>query len=522
MSPERQENKALFNSDMNLWNNCDVVNLITNFRVGESNWNDTLNRIRYGEQNDKDYELLKSRYTTNFTDRDNWDDAIHTFFANKHVIQHNKEMLKKVREKLITIVAERPKKKKTPVTARGTIDTTSFLDMLELKIGALVVMVHNVDISDGLVNGVTGKVLNFIFRQISGKSEVIAVIVEFDDPEIGRLCRKDNINIHDDVKNKNGVPVFKNIFRYKSAGHGSSKIGGKDLWLKQIPLTLAYASTGHKLQGRTIKTQEIVVHGHNNMINGVGYVMLSRAKNIDQIFLDPSFIPEKHLKPHKDSLVEARNLEEKCIAKKLKEEKFDIFYLNMRAKNNFKDVTFDPFAKQSSLVCLVQTCLEENERFQWEGRYCMRPASYGNGKGVCCLISDEENTINERIFVTEKFQILTFTFRKKFQMFVIYISSGANKEVLKKISESISILRMPLMETIVLGDFNFHPNLENPLSMYLQSKLGLIQIVNDPTFDHGSNTIDHIYVKKEENIKVIYRFNYYSDHLSFNLSFKSA
>ena len=56
MSPERQENKALFNSDMNLWNNCDVVNLITNFRVGESNWNDTLNRIRYGEQNDKDYE----------------------------------------------------------------------------------------------------------------------------------------------------------------------------------------------------------------------------------------------------------------------------------------------------------------------------------------------------------------------------------------------------------------------------------------------------------------------------------
>ena len=66
MSPERQENKALFNSDMNLWNNCDVVNLITNFRVGESNWNDTLNRIRYGEQNDKDYELLKSRYTTNY------------------------------------------------------------------------------------------------------------------------------------------------------------------------------------------------------------------------------------------------------------------------------------------------------------------------------------------------------------------------------------------------------------------------------------------------------------------------
>ena len=34
MKPGKEENKALFNSDMNLWNQCDVVNLITNFRVG--------------------------------------------------------------------------------------------------------------------------------------------------------------------------------------------------------------------------------------------------------------------------------------------------------------------------------------------------------------------------------------------------------------------------------------------------------------------------------------------------------
>ena len=53
----------------------------------------------------------------------------------------------------------------------------------------------------------------------------------------------------------------------------------------------------------------------------------------------------------------------------------------MRAKGNFIDVENDPFAKQSSLVCLTQTCLESNELFQWPGRRCMPHASSGYGKG---------------------------------------------------------------------------------------------------------------------------------------------
>ena len=124
MKPGKEENKALFNSDMNLWNQCDVVNLITNFRVGESPWCDALNHIRYGETNDQDYELMKSRYTTNLTDQDNRDEALHAHFTNKAVNEHNKKMLKKVKKPLMTIIAERPRKKKTPATEKGTIDNT--------------------------------------------------------------------------------------------------------------------------------------------------------------------------------------------------------------------------------------------------------------------------------------------------------------------------------------------------------------------------------------------------------------
>ena len=79
------------NSDMNIWNSFEVVNLVQNFRVGISPWLETLNRIRFGEQTDDDLKLLKSRCISNF-DRDNWDDAIHAFYKNNDVYQHNIKM----------------------------------------------------------------------------------------------------------------------------------------------------------------------------------------------------------------------------------------------------------------------------------------------------------------------------------------------------------------------------------------------------------------------------------------------
>ena len=243
MEPNRLENKSLYKSDMNLWNSCEVVNLKTNFRVGKSPWNETLNRIRFGEQTDEDLKLLKSRYTSNFN-RENWDDAIHAFFKNDDVNDHNKKMLNKMPGALVTMKADLPKGF-SKTTSYGTIDSTQFENKLELKKGAKVMMIHNVDIADGLVNGVTGKVLNFAYRTVNDKPEVQAVIVKFDDDEIGKQCRKEHPNFHPDVKNSNGVPIFKTKFAYQSERHASLRKTGKDQWLQQYPLKLAYASTGN-------------------------------------------------------------------------------------------------------------------------------------------------------------------------------------------------------------------------------------------------------------------------------------
>ena len=242
MQPKRLENLCLYNSDMNLWDSCEVVNLKTNFRVRDK-WNETLNRIRYGEQTEEDYKILRTRYTENFP-RDNWNDAIHTFYSNKEVNAHNIRVLNEIPGRIFSSEAELPKGRKIVPNDSGTVDDTNFQHILHLKKGANVMHISNTSIVEGLVNGVTGKVLDFVHRTVNGRPEVYAVIVKFDDPEIGKEKRKEHLNLHPDIRNKNGVPIFRIKNQYKSKKRGSSRKGGKDLWLRQFPLTLVFGSTG--------------------------------------------------------------------------------------------------------------------------------------------------------------------------------------------------------------------------------------------------------------------------------------
>ena len=57
--------------------------------------------------------------------------------------------------------------------------------------------------------------------------------------------------------------------------------------VEQFPLTLNYASTSHKIQGRTLIDQDIVCHGrmgNYKLPAGCGYVMLSRSTKLDNVF----------------------------------------------------------------------------------------------------------------------------------------------------------------------------------------------------------------------------------------------
>ena len=80
-----------------------------------------------------------------------------------------------------------------------------------------------------------------------------------------------------------------------------------------MPLRLAWASTGHKLQGVTIKKgSNVVAHGNSRMPDGLYYMMLSRAEAEENVFLE-DFYPEK-LKANPRAVEEDSKLKERSIA----------------------------------------------------------------------------------------------------------------------------------------------------------------------------------------------------------------
>ena len=273
------------------------------------------------------------------------------------------------------------------------------------------------------------------------------------------------------------------------------------------------------MQGKTLKNQDIVCYTHPHLPAGCGYVMLSRATDINNVYISNDFDFSK-VRPHSNALKEAKQIAESSIATNLKSTNFDIFYINMRAKRRFIDIQHDLFANQSSLVCLVQTCFKPDEVIQWPGRKCMPHASIGDGKGVCCFTKTEqeqENLFRTRV-ARETFQIIKMTMKNRYQIYVLYLSKDANME---EVVSTLSNLIMDNLEIIIIGDFNFPSKQKNPLTNYLKSTLGLLQTIDRPTYRNGPNIIDHVYMSQYvcNIVDINCKFTYYSDHCSISISF---
>ena len=75
------------------------------------------------------------------------------------------------------------------------VNETPFMDQLPLREGAKIMLIYNIDTSDGLTNGTTGTVIGFIKSdgepaQIS--RDVHKVLIRFDDHKDGEQLRAKN------------------------------------------------------------------------------------------------------------------------------------------------------------------------------------------------------------------------------------------------------------------------------------------------------------------------------------------
>ena len=514
--PFSSQSKAMFRDEsLNIWNNMEVVSLVVNQRQGVSQYTECLNRARVGDLTEEDKELLESRRLKNFPDFDP-DKACHVMYENLCVNNHNMRILNANKNELVHIKSEGlyPRGYKLKLKPHGTIEDTSFRKDLYLKKGSRVILTFNVSLSDSLVNGSMGTVLDFIFE---GK-RVKAVIVQFDNPNIGIEQRREHVNHSSQYAEQNGTPIYRQTLKH-SLNNGKSGAQGKTI---AFPLRLGEASTGHTFQGLTIKKgSDLVCHGRPKnkkgdfkiMPKNMYYVMLSRCSSVNNVYLDDN-IKLEEIACDNGCLVEKKRLEAVSIAVGIKQEVFDIFFINIRSfSKHQEDLQCDVFAKRSACLCLVETWLDPavhtNHSF---GEKVMYEASVRHGNGTCALVPDGCPLVAN--VATETFQLVSFLYKENIQVIVTYMSQRADIEAYVQALKSIENVSM---DKLLIGDYNFDVREKNLLSVYMDG-CNLQQMIQEPTHEAG-RTLDHLYLSPNlvEKLEVKLVFKYYSDHAAMQI-----
>ena len=142
---------------------------------------------------------------------------------------------------------------------------------------------------------------------------------------------------------------------YQAPYRNNYKTHGSTCQVKQFPLKLAWGSTGHKVQGITIKRgTNVVIHGHERIPDGMYYLMLSRAEELEQIYIEMPKLKKEpgklklQIRANPRSLEQNESLVERSIVQSYKENHFSIFMVNINSlPNKIIDISNDVFAKVS-------------------------------------------------------------------------------------------------------------------------------------------------------------------------------
>ena len=190
---------------------------------------------------------------------------------------------------------------------------------------------------------------------------MLTVIGGFDDPEAGSAWRQTHSGDCYEYAAQNGTPIKRATQKYQIPYKKNFKTHGAVRQITQFPLKLAWAITGHKVQGITIKKpSKVVVHGHPRMPPSMYYVMFSRAQDLEQVYVRDF---TKTIKANEMSLKENKNLVNRSINSSFSNNHFCIFMVNIQSlKTKIVDLMNDNFASRSDHICLVETWLNKDKK----------------------------------------------------------------------------------------------------------------------------------------------------------------
>ena len=500
----------------NYWESFNVVFLERNHRQGDDfEYAELLNRLRVGQLSKDDMELLKSRVRPE--GHPELKGATYVSCTNRTVIRMNDLRLSEVKKELYEISARHmhPTMKEfhPKIDSKGTVGGTAFLETLRIKVGSRVMLIHNLDVLDGLSNGARGELID-IEKDSSGK--VVRMLIKFDEEYQG-LCKR-NKNPGLSKKYPGCTPIEKYLCSYTLAK--KTTVASSTAQVYQFPIVVCFAATTHKFQGGTIvKPNKLACDLRTVFDDAMAYVMLSRVQAKNQLFIVGS-LPENKFRASKKCLEELDRLWLRSENNNISEweqssDSIKIAVLNIHSLlDKAVHVKEDEVLQFSDVICLSETWLKDDapkSELDING-YEQHLNSYGceRGKGLAIFYKPDKFTVSGTVKLSDlQISCLSST---DIDILTIYRSASC-KNAFKNIAEMLN----PDKTTIVCGDFNicFLKKTNNVLIQSLLN-LGFEQKVTTATHFQGG-LIDHVYHrngKSHFDVKVNLYSPYYTafDH----------
>ena len=281
--PIRVEYKAVHQANPR-WQMFQSTILEKNHRQGkDKDYADLLNRLRVGCHTEEDLEILETRIRKK--DEINFKE-IDLFIGGKlkpcTKLNENyvfKEMTGKC-YKIKSINFDSSRKDFQPKINEkdGSVGTTPFQDVLCLKIGAKIMIIHNVDTLDKITNGQLGVLVDVLQTK---EKKVDKLVVKLKNENAGRMNRLK----HPQLAAKYPECVFLERFSMQYNVRKKSGDIGFTATIVQFPIKIAFAVTAHKIQGASISSPAKVVMDLNSTFEPAQcYVMLSRIQQLGKFF----------------------------------------------------------------------------------------------------------------------------------------------------------------------------------------------------------------------------------------------
>ena len=512
--PIRENYKIMYKLN-SFWESLTVINLEVNHRQeGDKQYADLLNRMRIGQLTEEDMNNLQERVRSKeHPDYKNADMFISGTRAEVNKL--NKQCMERINGEEITLKAthcQELQKKCTPnINQRGEIGQTGFLDILKLKIGCRVMLISNINITDGLSNGQLGE-LKDVVKGSTG--EIHTLMIKFTKENVGHIWREENPIL---AKKYPGYTGIKRIMHSYSKNY--RKDNAKNIQLHQFPIIVAHAVTAHKIQGQNIhKPMTVALDVCSIFAENQAHVMFSRVQVSEQVIIVEKFEKED-IRTSKKALAELKKMNKRSLNEnptpwyRKSENSIKIASLNCRRlQTNFDHIKNDPTLMNSDILNLSETWLDEETNktcgLKLED-YNQHFTSQGKGKGIVSYYKDKLFKL-DRDISKQTAQIAKIS-SEKLDIIHIYRS---NTHPLDELTNDIINMIEDEKTTLIVGDFNvcIKKNPNNKLSETMKD-FGFIQLLEEATHMLGGY-LDHAYYRSCKSIYPhIERYSpFYSDH----------